>query len=174
MATNMLRKLTIAALGIAAKDLVKEMKEGETREVAKLLGKADAYKVSPNKFDPTREDAKFIGQFEGYNLLTGEVAVSRYCYLPGGADELIRDALDMAEKSGANGVDFAFSVSLKKSEKTNVGYVYVIAAAYEPQENDPLEALRNRLGIDTRPALAAPAREPEPATEKKGKRAKAE
>jgi len=162
--TQMARRLTLGILGLNKEtitNLLANKKEGEVARIAFMLGKVDGYKVAANKLDPTKSDVKFLGEFEGHNMLTGEVVVSAACYLPGGADEMIQVASDKSE--GA--VEFAFAISVKKSAASAVGYVFQVAAASEPRENDPLQALRERLGVSA-PAPALPAPE---ATETKSK-----
>ena len=170
--TNMARKLTVKELGINAKEVAQSLsKDGESKLVAHIVGTADGYKVSANKFDPTKDDVKFIGEFEGHNAVTGDITVSRYAYLPGGADEMVKDALDMKEKNGGGAVEFAFSVSIVKDSSIAVGYKFRIAAASEPRQNDPLAALRARLqiGSPAAPAIEAPKTETEKPAKKSAK-----
>lgn len=174
--TNMARKLTLGELGLTKAILqahIAGWSEGQSGQVAFLIGKVDGYKEQANKLDPTKTDTKFVGSFEGHNLLDGAVAVSRYAYLPGGSDEMIRDAVDASEKAGNSvGVEFAFSVNVKKMATSAVGYIFQISAASEPRENDPLQALRDSLKIAAPSSVAAI--EDQSESKQKGSKAKKE
>jgi hypothetical protein len=171
------RKLTIAELGIDAEKVNGGHTEnGQATVVAYFYGRTSAHKDAPSKFDPTKMDAKFVGTFEGVNAITGEVVNSKYAYLPGGAEDMVRDAVDALGDEGGE-VEFAFEVSVRRDDKKPKKYVYLIATAREPKEVEALSSLREKLGVNlgdavsSAPALPAPDATEETAPKSKGKKA---
>lgn len=96
----------------------------------------------------------FQGDFEAVNCKTGEIFRGAECCLPPVAEGLLANAIQASE---LRGVEFAFMISVKAASRAGgAGYEYM-ATPLIVQENDPLQALRERVKL----ALAPPAPMPE-------------
>ena len=147
------KKITIGGMGINAKEVAATLaKDGDMISVAKIYGKAKAYKEQPSKLDPTKNDVKFIGDFEAINLLTGEVTNAPTCYLPGSAADATYAAMQGVAEDEF--VVFGVEIAIKKWSKSPVGYVYGVAVPRRPEAADPLAEIREKMiGQAARPAL---------------------
>jgi hypothetical protein len=156
------KKVTVAALGLP-KDTIQAMiadwAPGQEGDVATIYGTASKVAFNPSKLDPTKVDAKFVGAFEGFNMLTGETVVGATAYLPGAMADTLANAIE----SGDGPVEFACVIGVRKvlaGEKSLVGYTFTVRVDRDPQEADPLAAVRQRAiaSLDTaQETLALPA-----------------
>ena len=120
------------------KQILKEMKEGQTQDILQVIGIAKGTIEGESDFGPY---TGFKGQFKAKNLLDGREFMSGKCFLPDVATDLIaaQFADDIKE------IQFAFIVGVKAVETSSVGYEYYAKPLTEPKENDPLALLERNL-----------------------------
>jgi hypothetical protein len=147
--------------GIGAQPKKNSLTEGESKNIAIVIGRVSKYEVGQSTFG---EFTKFRGSFEATNVETGKVYKSGACFLPQVVEALLVDAVDNAPDNSA--VDFALAIGVKFSE-TATGYEYTVEPLTELKEADELTALR-QVAMK---ALPAPATADETAGKSKGKKA---
>jgi hypothetical protein len=153
------KKLSMKVLAGNIKAAVKSLANGESVDLARVVGIARGTKTGESQFGPwTALTGDFIAE-----SLHGDKAGNRYrtgtLFLPDVALDLVLPHVEGLAKG--DGVELAFKLSAEANEDANHGYVYGAEFLTEPEENDPLEALAAK-------ALPAPAeKEAEKAPAKK-------
>lgn len=135
---KILKKLsikTVTGLTVAA---IREMATPEGAPVMRIMGIAMGTKGGESDNGPW---TALRGQFEASNLITGEVFGGSVLFLPDVALDAILPAL-----AGDNAnVKFALDITVMKDETSTIGYAYSFVPLLKPDENDPLEKMRNEL-----------------------------
>lgn len=151
----------------------------ERKPTAALLGESDHYDVmtvygTATEVTPGRHEFgdgnfsdyfKYRGQFAAIRVHDGQEFRSGIMILPDVAADVLQPAV-AGKEEGADSVGFAFLIQIKKDESSATGYVFGASPLTEPEEHDPLNAIRARLaGAPGIPKLENKS-EPEPAAEK--------
>lgn len=156
MAT-LLKKLSIK--GVCGD--IKAPAVGEVRELAVIMGYARTSEIKKTTFG---DSIGFHGDFKGIDIDTGEEFRSGVCYLPDVASDLLNNAM----MGGEGSVEFGFKISVVgvkgRQEGEQNKYEYRCSPLMEAAENDPLNALENRI---KNKQLAAPKAAPQAKVEEK-------
>jgi len=155
--SEILRKLTIKAIGCKP-DFNKLLEtEGKKMKLAKIYGIARKAKPDSSEYG---NFVRFTGSFRAVNLDTGEIYESGAMILPGVAQDLLAAALD---NDSVTDVQFGFEIGIAYAPDVVTKYVYTVESMIKPAENDPMLMLEKQLAAQAAPALAAPAAENAPA-----------
>lgn len=157
---------------------------GKTTSLGQIIGSVFSSRVTINKFKDGTESENIVltGQFECVNSTTGEIFQSGAAYLPKYFAVQVAAQLQAGEVR-EGGVLFAVEVVMEPNPRSKdgegVAYQYSVINLIPPEKNDPLEALKRRLGKKLAIPSFAPgtmlehsedAPEPEPEPEAKPKR----
>lgn len=139
----------------------------ERKPNAALLGDKDSFDImtvygTAEKAEPGTHDfgdgnvshfVKFRGNFAAVRVSDGEEFRSGVLILPDVAGDVLAGVVS---EDGGDAVGFAFLIQIKKAD-TTVGYEYGASPLTEPEEHDPLNAMRAKLaGAPGIPQLEAP------------------
>lgn len=119
-------------------------KDGEVKEIYKILGIVTGYKPGEGDYGSY---VAFAGQFHAVNTVTGEEFESGKAFLPEPLPGMIQAAL-----ANADNVEFALSVSMKRRDDLGVGYEYLVSPIVDTKRADPLAHLKAAV----KAALPAP------------------
>jgi hypothetical protein len=141
--------------------------EGKRTALGQIVGIVyDAKKKLTQQPDgSTRESTLLQGQFEATSFKApADIIKSAACYMPAYFAEALASQL---EKSGDGGVMFAVEIGMEPAEREGgVPYQYYVKNLIQPEPNDPLEALKRRVGGALKlPALPAPGAAPAAVTD---------
>lgn len=102
-------------------------------------------KSSETKVTTFGESIAFHGDFKGINIATGEEFRAGTCYLPDVAANLLENILE--DNEGV--VEFGFKISVigikSRTEAEGTKYEYRCKPLMNPNQNDPMLALEDRL-----------------------------
>lgn len=151
---NIVKKLSAKVLVGNVKSYVKDLQEGQSLDIFRVVGIARKIKTGISNFG---EWESLMGEFVAEPLV-GAKAGQRFrtgqMFLPDVALNLIAPVVG----NGNNGVELAFVVNIEANEDSATGYIYSCQFLVEPESSDPLEALMAK-------ALPAPAKEEKSAKE---------
>lgn len=153
---NIVKKLSAKVLMGNVKTYTKDLQEGQTVDLFKVIGIARGFRTGTSTYgDFTALTGDFVaealvGAKIGQRFRTGQL------FLPDVAMNLVAPTVEGLGKG--EGVELAFNVGIVAAESSNTGYEYTCSFLIEAAPNDPLEALMAK-------ALPAPA--PETSKEKK-------
>ena len=137
--TTLLKKLSVKNIC----PIIKAPTVGEEVPLCVVMGFVRTSEIKRTTFG---DSVGFHGDFKGINVETSEEFRSGTCYLPDVAEHLLFKAL---ENSEGNSVEFGFSISVigVKGRDGDEGskYEYRVKPLMPAQENDPLNALEQRL-----------------------------
>lgn len=170
MAKALLKKITVKSvcgdlqqLALKTENDKPVLNEGDYMLVATFIGAANKQQ---QKTTDLGDSIEFTGRFEGINAIDGTSSVAAKCYLPEVAADAVSSAMLANEGST---VEFAFEIGIIRDSSAVRGYKFQVTPLIdEPQENDPLAALRNKVSgkaIENKPDLKAV--EPEKKSEQK-------
>lgn len=109
--------------------------DGSVKPLYTIIGVAQGVKEGTSDYG---DWVGLLGQFEAVNRDTGERFASANVFLPDVAQDLIVAQL----RSGAQNVQFAFTIGARVDDSSTVGYTYTAEPILAPDQKDPLEELR--------------------------------
>lgn len=134
---ELVKKITMAGILGNIKQIVKPMKEGETKDLMLIIGIANGTKEGESDFG---HYIGLRGQFKVTNLISNKKYVSSVAFLPPVANDLILGQLRPDQE-----VEFAFIISVTESIDIQIGYFYSCKPLVEPSENNPLNLLEKKV-----------------------------
>lgn len=155
----LVKKISAKAVMGDVKKMVRDHADGDVVPLLNAYGRATGFKTGSSDHGNW---TSFIGNFEAVNLMTGEEFQARQIFLVEPLQGMLLDQL-----SGAESVDFAYTLAVVVNEKLPTGYEYRITPITELKRSDELESLRQLAGAPSLKLLAAPAVEPETKAKKK-------
>jgi hypothetical protein len=161
MPATLLKKISAKTVMGNVKEIAKGMKDGERKELFKLLGVCKGVKTGESAYG---EYTEFHGAFFAVNLLTDEEFEGAKAFLIDPWTGMLLTALE-----GNESVEFAITVSIIARDDLPMGYEYVGSPMVETRRADPLAALKQAAGLATLPAPAEAETAPEEPKVKKGK-----
>jgi hypothetical protein len=138
---KLIKKISIKTVVGNVKAIVKEMDEGESRIIMRVIGKATGSKVGESTYGAWEA---LKGDFKATNMETGEQFRSGVAFLPDVALDLVIGALNGGDVSS---VDFGFDIGVTEDSDSNTGYVYNATPLLEVKESDPIAMLEKSLNI---------------------------
>lgn len=149
------KKLSGKVLVGNVKAYIKELQDGQTIDLYRVIGVAAGLKTGTSNYgDWTALTGQFVaeavvGAKAGQRFRTGQL------FLPDVALNMVAPIVENLDKGES--VELAFMIGIQADDTAQAGYTYTAEFLVEPKENDPLEALMAK-------ALPAPA--PEASTKK--------
>lgn len=135
---KMLKKMSIPTMGIKPKQEVKDLKEGESKELVTIYGIVSKAKPITTTFG---DSIAFSGEFVGINLITNEKYTSGRLFLPADIEEAVDSQLILA-----NGpVEFAYKINMVEDERSSTGYVYVSEPLLKATESNQMANLEKSI-----------------------------
>ena len=147
---NIVKKLSGKVLVGNVKAYIKDLQEGQTLDLYRVVGIARGVKNGTSTFG---DYTALMGDFVAEALVgskIGQRSRTGQLFLPDVALNLVSSTVENLSKG--EGVELAFTVGITASESSAIGYEYNCSFLVEPGANDPLEALMAK-------ALPAPAKE---------------
>lgn len=147
MPATLLKKISAKTVMGNVKEIAKGMKDGERKDLFKLLGVCKGVKTGESTYG---EYTEFHGSFYAINLLTGEEFEGVKAFLIDPWTGMLLGALE-----GNESVEFAITVSIIARDDLPMGYEYVGSPMVETRRADPLAALKQAAGLAVLPAPTA-------------------
>lgn len=148
------RKITVKGCGWDKKSInaafaAANLEDGGKLELVKVVGIVNKKQAGSTEMG---EFVKLIGQFTAVNLQTGEQFMAPTCILSDQVAGPVAAALD----EGNLEVQFGVKISARKQESAATGYAFAIEPLLEVKPSNAMQALLEKAGVTTAPALAAP------------------
>jgi hypothetical protein len=133
-----INKISVATVCGNVKEIVKPMKDGESKAIMRVIGIMNATQHGEGDNGPW---TALKGEFEAINLLTNKTYISGKCFLPGAISDLVSGQLG----GDVQKVQFAFDIIIVEDIKSQVGYHYTAKPLIKPAENNALKLLANQI-----------------------------
>lgn len=133
-----INKISVATVVGNVKPIVKEMKNGDSKIIMRILGIANGTKVGDGDNGPW---TALIGEFKATNILTGKEFISGKCFLPGAISDLVVGQLG----GDTHKVQFGFDIIIVEDIDSQAGYHYTATPLLKPAESNPIALLEKQL-----------------------------
>lgn len=144
MPATLLKKISAKTVMGNVKEIAKGMKDGERKDLFKILGVCTGFKQDESTYGQYTE---FHGNFFAINMLSGEEFEGSKAFLIDPWTGMLLGALE-----GNESVEFAITVSIIARDDLPTGYEYVGSPMVETKRADPLAALKQAAGLAALPA----------------------
>lgn len=135
---ELINKISVATVIGDVKRLVKEMKDGESKTIMRVVGIANGTKSGESDMGPW---TKLLGEFKATNLLDQKEYVSGSCFLPASVMDVVSGQFGDDVKK----VQFGFDIVIVEDIGSQVGYHYSAIPLLKPQENNALALLEKSI-----------------------------
>lgn len=150
--TELSRKITIKTVTGGAEKWFESLMKSESKEMELMdvFGYANGAKAGTSEYG---EFIRLTGTFRAVNRIdgSGEITNAPAVILPTHIGEAMKAALEAPERAGP--LQFAFRIGVRYDVNMATKYVYTIRDMLPPEQNDPLNALAQKLGHSKAPAL---------------------
>lgn len=131
-------KISVATIVGNVKAIVKEMKDGESKAIMRVVGICNGTQVGDGDNGPW---TALKGEFKAINLETKKEYVSGKCFLPKGISDLVVGQLG----GEVTKVQFAFDIIIVEDIDSQVGYHYNAESLVKPAENNAIALLEAQI-----------------------------
>lgn len=144
MPATLLKKISAKTVMGNVKEIAKTMKDGEKKDLFKILGVCKGFKQDESTYGQYTE---FHGSFYAVDMCSGMEYESAKAFLIDPWTDMLISALD-----GNDSVEFAITISILARDELPMGYEYIGSPMVETKRADPLAALKAAAGLAALPA----------------------
>lgn len=174
MSQDIVKKITLAKLGIDKDTILEILKKAKPEDVISVAAFAGQISEAKPKSADLGDYLLFEGDIMGVNQLTGVTLRSGALILPPVAETPLAGMVKRAVKTDENGnvisqgvVEFQFEVTVRR-DKAAIGYAYGLRSHSDTGKVDPVLAMLRKIPMSkvALAALPAPVKEEAPVSKK--------